>query len=111
LQVEASRRWGMSAKQVLDVAQALYETHKLTTYPRTDCGYLPVSQHADAANIFNALAQIDRNLAPLIAQADPKRKSKAWDDKKITAHHGIIPTAAQGSIERLSEAEFFIYDP
>jgi DNA topoisomerase-3 len=110
LQVEASRRWGMGAKQVLDVAQALYETHKLTTYPRTDCGYLPVSQHADAANVFSALAHIDRNLATLVAQADPKRKSKAWDDKKITAHHGIIPTAAHGSLERLSEAEFFIYD-
>ncbi len=110
LQVEASRRWGMSAKQVLDVAQALYETHKLTTYPRTDCGYLPVSQHADAAAVFNALVQTDRNLAGLVSQADASRKSKAWDDSKITAHHGIIPTAAKGSIERLSEAEFFLYD-
>lgn len=110
LQVEASRRWGMSAKQVLDVAQALYETHKLTTYPRTDCGYLPMSQHADAAAVFQALTQTDRNLSALVAQANPSRKSKAWDDSKITAHHGIIPTAAKGSIERLSEAEFFIYD-
>ncbi len=110
LQVEASRRWGMSAKQVLDVAQALYETHKLTTYPRTDCGYLPRSQHADATTIMQALVQIDRNLAPLVTQADPSRRSKAWDDSKITAHHGIIPTAAKGSIERLSEPEFFIYD-
>ncbi|QTR48401.1 DNA topoisomerase III [Thiothrix litoralis] len=110
LQVEASRRWGMSAKQVLDVAQALYETYKLTTYPRTDCGYLPRSQHADAAAVFQALVQTDRNLSPLVTQADPSRKSKAWDDSKITAHHGIIPTAAKGSIERLSESEFFIYD-
>ncbi|WGZ93421.1 MAG: DNA topoisomerase III [Candidatus Thiothrix putei] len=110
LQVEASRRWGMSAKQVLDVAQALYETHKLTTYPRTDCGYLPFSQHADAPNVFQALLQTDRNLTELVAQANPKLRSKAWNDSKVTAHHGIIPTAAKGSIERLSEAEFFIYD-
>ena len=110
LQVEASRRWGMSAQQVLDAAQALYETHKLTTYPRSDCGYLPVSQHADAAAVFQALVQTDRNLAGLVSQADPSRKGKAWDDSKITAHHGIIPTAAKGSIERLSEAEFFLYD-
>lgn len=110
LQVEASRRWGLSAQQVLDAAQALYEKHKLTTYPRTDCGYLPVSQHADAGEVCKALVQTDRNLAGLVAQADTRIKGKAWDDSKITAHHGIIPTAATGSIERLSEPELFLYD-
>lgn len=110
LQVEASRRWGLSAQQVLDAAQALYEKHKLITYPRTDCGYLPLSQHADAPEVCKALVQTDRNLAGLVAQADTSRKGKAWDDSKITAHHGIIPTAAAGSIERLSEHELFLYD-
>ncbi|EBG7540734.1 DNA topoisomerase III, partial [Salmonella enterica] len=42
LQQACSRHWGMPAQTVLDIAQKLYETHKLTSYPRTDCGYLPV---------------------------------------------------------------------
>lgn len=110
LQVEASRRWRLGAQQVLDIAQALYEKHKLTTYPRTDCGYLPVSQHAEAQGVFTALVQTDKNLAELVAQADTRLKSKAWDDSKITAHHGIIPTAAAGKLEQLSEHERSIYD-
>ncbi|MBU0655265.1 MAG: DNA topoisomerase III [Gammaproteobacteria bacterium] len=110
LQVEASRRWRLSAQQVLDIAQALYEKHKLTTYPRTDCGYLPLSQHGDAKGVFKALVHTDQSLAELVAQADTSLKSKAWDDSKITAHHGIIPTAATGRLEQLSEHERSIYD-
>ena len=110
LQVEASRRWGLGAQQVLDIAQALYEKHKLTTYPRTDCGYLPVSQHAEAAGVFKALVATDSNIAGLVAQANHSIKGKVWDDSKITAHHGIIPTAAAGSLEHLSEPELFLYD-
>ncbi len=110
LQVEASRRWRLGAQQVLDIAQALYEKHKLTTYPRTDCGYLPVSQHADAAAVFKALVLTDRNLMGLLSQADASIKGKVWNDSKITAHHGIIPTAAAGRLEQLSEQELFLYD-
>lgn len=110
LQVEASRRWRLSAQQVLDIAQALYEKHKLTTYPRTDCGYLPLSQHGDAKGVLKALVHTDQSLAELVAQADTSLKSKAWDDGKITAHHGIIPTAATGRLEQLSEHERSIYD-
>lgn len=110
LQVEASRRWGMGAQQVLDIAQALYEKHKLTTYPRTDCGYLPVSQHAEAQAVFQALVQTDRNIAGVVSQADASIKGKVWDDGKITAHHGIIPTAAAGKLDHLSEQEFCLYN-
>ncbi len=57
LQQEASRRWDMGAQQVLNIAQALYETHKATTYPRMDCDYLPVSQHGEATTVIEALVQ------------------------------------------------------
>jgi DNA topoisomerase-3 len=110
LQIEASRRWGLGAQQVLDIAQVLYEKHKLTTYPRTDCGYLPVSQHAEAETVFKALVQTDSNIRGVVQQADSRLKSKVWDDAKITAHHGIIPTAAVGTLEHLSEPELFLYD-
>ena len=95
---------------MLDIAQALYEKHKLITYPRTDCSYLPISQHQDAREILNALVKTDLNLKELVAQADPALKSKAWNDSKITAHHGIIPTGAVGKLEQLGEHERSIYD-
>ncbi|EIJ36673.1 DNA topoisomerase III [Thiothrix nivea] len=110
LQVEATRRWRLGAQQVLDIAQALYEKHKLVTYPRTDCCYLPVSQYSEVGGVLKALLKTDQNLAELVAQANPRLKSKVWNDSKITAHHGIIPTAAAGRLEQLSEHEYSIYD-
>ncbi|MDP1008054.1 DNA topoisomerase, partial [Klebsiella pneumoniae] len=50
----ASKRFGYSAEDVLKTCQSLYETHKLTTYPRTDCAYLPESQFDDAPDVLAA---------------------------------------------------------
>ncbi len=55
LQVDCSRLYGMSAKKTLDIAQELYETHKLTTYPRSSCEYLPKAQIKDVSVILNYL--------------------------------------------------------
>ena len=55
LQQKASSKYGFSAQEVLDIAQELYETHKVTTYPRTDCRYLPESMHAEATEILKSL--------------------------------------------------------
>lgn len=90
LQKFASARLGMSAKRVLDVAQSLYEK-KLTTYPRTDCRYLPEEQHGEAASILSSLAGVS-GLEQLAGKADSRLKSTVWNTKKITAHHAIIPT-------------------
>ncbi len=92
LQKIASAQFGFSAKETLEGAQALYEKHKATSYPRTDCGYLPESQFADVSEILLSLKAIDNDIAPLIAKCNVNVKSKAFNDKKITAHHGIIPT-------------------
>jgi DNA topoisomerase-3 len=54
LQLAANKKHGLSAQEVLDIAQELYEA-KLTTYPRTDCNYLPESQLKDAANMLAGL--------------------------------------------------------
>lgn len=94
LQQVCSRRLGLGAQETLDIAQALYETYKAITYPRSDCGYLPLSQHSEAALILAALARADQSLAPLAAYLSPSRRSRAWNDAKVSAHHGIIPTAA-----------------
>jgi DNA topoisomerase-3 len=106
----ASNKFGYSATDVLDVCQSLYETHKLTSYPRTDCAFLPESQHADAPRVLDAIKHAYPDVAGLVEDADPKIKSKTWDDSKITAHHGIIPTMHKGSIAGLSEQERNIYD-
>lgn len=103
-------KWGYSAKQVLEVCQSLYETHKLTSYPRTDCAYLPESQHADAPHVLEAVLSTHPGMKDLIAKADTRIKSKTFDDKKITAHHGIIPTMQKGDIAKLSEPERNIYE-
>jgi DNA topoisomerase-3 len=108
LQQEASKQFGLGAQQVLDVAQALYETHKITTYPRTDCPYLPTSQLADAETIIKMLSGRDE-YRELAQKANLSIKSKAWNDGKITAHHAIIPTGSPVS-KPLSDIEKQLFD-
>ena len=110
LQQEASRRWGYGAQEVLNIAQSLYETHKLTSYPRSDCEYLPVSQFNDVPVILNALCKNDPSLCDLISRANPTQRSRVWNDKKISAHHAIIPTQASPGISRLSSKELNCYN-
>ncbi len=101
LQELCSKKLGLGAQETLDIAQALYETHKLITYPRSDCGYLPISQHAEAPAILAALLRADPSLAPLQEHLQAQRRSRAWNDAKVSAHHGIIPTAAASDPSRL----------
>lgn len=106
----ASAKFGYSAEDVLNACQSLYETHKLTSYPRTDCAYLPESQYADAPRVLEAIKQVNPELAGLVDGSDLRIKSKTWNDSKITAHHGIIPTMQKGSKAALNERERNIYD-
>lgn len=108
--LKASNQFGYTATEVLDVCQSLYETHKLTSYPRTDCSYLPESQHADAPHILEVLKQVNPEHEALINKADTTIKSKTWDDAKVGAHYGIIPTMHKGNRAKLNEKERSIYD-
>ena len=92
LQIEAGRRQGMSPKATLDICQALYETHRLVTYPRSDCSYLPEGHLSQVDEVSQAIASVEPGLAQLVAQADRSLRSRAWNDAKVTAHHAIIPT-------------------
>lgn len=109
IQIEASKRFGMTAEETLRVCQSLYETHKITSYPRTDCGYLPESQHADAPSVLAAVAKNFPAAAAACAKADPKLKSPTFNDKKITAHHGIVPVANTVNPSALSANEEKLY--
>lgn len=106
----ASNRFGYSADAVLKACQSLYETHKLTSYPRTDCAFLPESQHADAPAVLAAVKKTNPELAAVIDKCDTRIKSKTWNDAKVTAHHGIIPTMQAGNLAALSPAERNIYE-
>ena len=92
LQMDAGRRHGMTATEVLDACQSLYETHRLLTYPRSDCAYLPEGQRAQAKDVLAAVAHHAPTLAPAAHDADLTLRSRAWNDQKVSAHHAIIPT-------------------
>lgn len=109
LQVLAGKRYGYTPQQVLDTAQRLYE-RKLTTYPRSDCEYLPLNQRKDCKAIVANLAHIAAgNLGRWAEGADTAIKSRAWNDSKITAHHAIIPTTVVCPFDRLSAMEQHVY--
>ena len=92
LQIAAGKMYGYSPQQVLDAAQSLYE-RKFTSYPRSDCQFLPTNQFGDAMQILEHLARThDDNLQNLVNYADYSIRSRAWNNSKISAHHAIIPT-------------------
>ncbi|UVL87112.1 DNA topoisomerase III [Pseudomonas sichuanensis] len=109
LQEISSAKLGLGAQETLATAQALYETHKATTYPRTDCGYLPESMLDEVPRILRALAAASPSLGKALQEVDPCRRSRAWNSSKITAHHGIIPTAVSLDLAQLTEREQAVY--
>ena len=109
IQLGASNQFGFSAEKTLNLCQSLYETHKATSYPRTDCSFLPESQYADAKNVLAAIAKTMPPLAGLVAKCDCSIQSPTWNDKKITAHHGIIPTRQAADGSKFSDDERKIY--
>lgn len=98
LQALASNKFGFAADKTLEVAQALYEKHKLLSYPRSDCHFLPESQHAEAKKVIESLALANPTMAAMIAKADPAIVSKAFDDKNVSAHHAIVPVWADPAV-------------
>jgi len=109
LQIDAAKRYGLSAQQVLDLCQQLYERHQLITYPRSDCRHLPTEQHSRAKVVSKAIAQHNDELAAMVAAADFSRISKAWDDHQVQAHHAIIPTEKPQSAANLNLAQRQVY--
>ena len=110
LQIDASKRFNFNAQKTLDICQQLYENHKLLTYPRSDCRYLPQGHYADKSSVTQAISQTSPALVQAVAQADLSLKSKAWDDGKVSAHHAIIPTSRALASSRLSVDEQKIYE-
>jgi DNA topoisomerase-3 len=110
LQRTANRRFGLSASRTLEIAQALYETHKLLTYPRTDSRHLTGDLAGELPRIFRGVGQIEEYagfVAPLLDKPPPKTK-RIFDDSKVQDHHAIIPTgkAGRGALGRDEQRVF-----
>lgn len=109
IQAEANRLYGFTAEETLSGCQALYEKHKVTSYPRTDSSYLPESQHAEAPGVLAAIAKTFPATARAVEKANPSLQSPVFNDKKVTAHHGIVPVAHAVDWSQLSDREQKLY--
>ncbi len=113
LQRQANKEFGLTAQEVLDTAQLLYEKHKLLTYPRTDSRYLSEDMKQ---TVYDTMRSID---VPPFQGAIAKLKEggeiklnftkRIIDNKKITDHHAIIPTKKVPVLKSLNERERRIY--
>jgi len=110
LQREANGRFSLSARRTLQIAQALYEKHKVLTYPRTDSRYLPEDY---LGNVKAALTKFDN---PELSEHARKALANGWvhpnkrifNDAKVSDHHALIPTGV--SPKNLDEFEMKVYD-
>jgi DNA topoisomerase-3 len=117
LQREANSRFGFSAKTTLSIAQALYEKHKVLTYPRTDSRALPEDYVATVKDTFAMIANEDLP-GPLRELAQHARKGlkegyvkptkRVFDNSKVSDHFAIIPTLQ--APKSLTEIEAKLYD-
>lgn len=107
LQIEANKKYGYSAQKTQDITQNLREKHKAITYNRSDCEYLSEEHFKEAPKL---LPIVIKNLEVNIkVNYSEENKSRAFNDKNITAHHGIIPTL-NGDISSFNKEEKNIYE-
>jgi DNA topoisomerase-3 len=109
LQRHANRLYGFSAQKTLDLAQALYEKHKLLSYPRTDSRYLSQDVAGTLPRIVKTIAEPYRqHLAP--GTGERPLGKRFVDDTKVRDHHAIIPTTTAPGSAGVTPDEAKIYD-
>lgn len=103
-----------SAKGTLQIAQALYEKHKMITYPRTDSRYLPEDYTTNVRETMQDIGNSDLDVAGYASDVLGGKKGAAlskskriFDSKKVSDHFAIIPT---GKVAKLSDTEAKVYD-
>ena len=110
LQREANNRFGLHARRTLQLAQALYEKHKVLTYPRTDSRYLPEDNLAQVRKVMSTFGDpaLARHAEKALGNDWVKPTKRVFDNAKVSDHHAIIPTGA--SPAHLDEFERKIFD-
>lgn len=111
LQRDANKAFGYSAKETLSIAQRLYESHKVLTYPRTDSRYLSSDIVETLKERLEACGVGPYAKAAFAVLKRPIRANSHFvDDGKVSDHHAIIPTEQFVSLQAFSEQERKIYD-
>ncbi len=112
LQREANRLLGFTAAKTLKTAQALYETRKCLTYPRTDSRYLPNDMIPRVGKALEALPDPYQPLVRGIPRKDGKLpySRRIYDDAKVSDHHAIIPTSLKAEPEKYTADEHALFD-
>lgn len=95
LQEVCSRKLGLGAQETLNIAQTLYETHKATTYPRSDCRYLPENMFNEAPMVLDALLKTDPALRTAFGCLDRSLRSRVWNDTKVARTTASFPPPSQ----------------
>ncbi|MEO6598909.1 MAG: RecQ family ATP-dependent DNA helicase, partial [Polyangiaceae bacterium] len=109
LQRHTNRLFGFSAQRTLELAQALYEKHKLLSYPRTDSRHLSAEAASTLPLVVSAISAPYR--AHLAEGTGERALSRRFvDDGRVTDHHAIIPTATDAARSSLSSDERKVYD-
>ena len=104
LESDAATLFKYSAKKTMDITQNLRDKYKAITYNRSDCRYLSDEHFKEAQKLIPLVAE----KLNFTATFDFNEKSRCFNDKYVTAHHGIIPTGA-GDFEQFSQEEKNIY--
>lgn len=111
LQRDANRRFGLSAKETLNIMQRLYENHKVLTYPRTDSRYISSDVVDTLAERLKACgAGPYRKLSGKLVNQRFSKKAAFVNDGKVTDHHAIIPTEQYVQLDHMTNEERKIYD-
>ena len=111
LQREANQKFGFSAKQTLNIMQRLYENHKVLTYPRTDSKYIGKDVVPTLKERLKACGTGPyKKLAGMLVNKPIQVNSSFVDDKKVSAHHAIIPTEQFVQLDHMTNEERKIYD-
>ena len=94
LQREANGMWSWSARRTLQVAQELYDTHKLTTYPRTDSRHLPEDMMEEVSKIIRQLGAQDdlSEHSKRLVENGLTNAARNFDNSKVSDHFAIVPT-------------------
>lgn len=109
LQREANGRFGLPARRTLQIAQALYERHKVITYPRTDSRALPEDYIPTCRQTFEALGgDLAKHAATVIESGWLRPNKRIFNNAQISDHFAIIPTTTIPT--KLDEMESKIYD-
>lgn len=111
LQRDANKKFGLSAKETLNIMQRLYENHKVLTYPRTDSRYIGSDVVGTLKERLKACAVGPyRKLAGSLSMKPIKASKSFVDDKKVSDHHAIIPTEQFVQLDHMTNEERRIYD-